>query len=109
MSERGNITHAGQDVRLANIPADAGAGIGLFQNLHEMESPAALATHLREATRRNTFGTPSRASLGHLLRERDDNETGLPPESMRCDRTSSMRFCRQMPMARSSALPAALV
>lgn len=74
MGERGNTVHAGQDVRLANIPADAGAGMGLFQQLHRMASPAALATHLREATRRRAYGTAARAFLEHLVADRNASE-----------------------------------
>lgn len=42
-------TNAGQEVRLADIEADAGAGMGAFEVLHEHESPAALALALKDA------------------------------------------------------------
>lgn len=41
---------AGAEVRLLNIPADAGAGMGVWANLHGFSSGAALTDHLRAAT-----------------------------------------------------------
>ena len=40
---------AGQHVRIVDIAADAGAGLGLFENLHGFPSADALARHLRSA------------------------------------------------------------
>ncbi|MBU1157698.1 MAG: DUF927 domain-containing protein [Proteobacteria bacterium] len=48
MAEAGRRARAGQEVRLADIPADAGRGLGLFENLHDFTDPAALADHLRQ-------------------------------------------------------------
>jgi uncharacterized protein (DUF927 family) len=41
---------AGADVRLLNIPADAGAGYGLFEDLHGAPSARAFADELMEAS-----------------------------------------------------------
>jgi len=49
MAEAGRKARAGQEVRLADIPADAGRGLGLFEELHDFTDPAALADHLRQA------------------------------------------------------------
>jgi putative DNA primase/helicase len=76
MGERGNQVHAGHDVRLTNIPADAGAGMGVFQNLHGMKDGAALATHLREATR-TLYGTAAGAFLDQLTEKRASDPNGL--------------------------------
>lgn len=46
----GKRVNAGQELRLANIPADAGAGLGMFNRLHHCESPAAFATAVKEAS-----------------------------------------------------------
>lgn len=70
MAERGKIVHAGQDVRLTNIAADAGAGLGVFQELHGMRGPAEMAAHLREVTRCVAYGTAARAFLDRLATER---------------------------------------
>lgn len=69
MGERGGSPMAGQEVRLANIPADAGAGLGLFQVLHGMEDGAMLAHHLKKATMMY-YGTAVRAFLTKLAEER---------------------------------------
>lgn len=47
---RGRRLAAGQQVRIVDIPADAGADMGMFENLHGLESAEALARHLRAAT-----------------------------------------------------------
>ncbi len=65
MAEAGKLTTAGQEVRLADLPADAGVALGLFEALHDFPSPDAFARHLREATRRY-YGEPARAFLKQL-------------------------------------------
>lgn len=40
---------AGQEVRVLDLPADAGAGLGLFETLHGKPGAAALADHIRQA------------------------------------------------------------
>lgn len=50
MAEGMKRARTGQEVRMADIPADAGAGMGAFENTHGHASPAAFASHLtREA------------------------------------------------------------
>ncbi len=50
MAEGGKRTRTGQEVRMADIPADAGAGMGAFERLHGLPDGAAFSTHLaREA------------------------------------------------------------
>ncbi len=46
MAEGMKRTRTGQEVRMADIPADAGAGMGAFEQLHGHEGGAAFATHL---------------------------------------------------------------
>lgn len=43
-------TMAGQEVRLVNIPADAGTGLGLFEELHGMPSGQQFSTELKRVT-----------------------------------------------------------
>ena len=43
----GQRIRAGQEVRMANIDADQGKGLGIFEELHEFDSSALLADHLR--------------------------------------------------------------
>ena len=50
MAEGMKRTRTGQEVRMADIPADAGAGLGAFENLHGFAGGAAFSSHLtREA------------------------------------------------------------
>lgn len=50
MAEGGKRTRTGQEVRMADIPADAGAGMGAFERLHGIGDGAAFSAHLaREA------------------------------------------------------------
>lgn len=55
----GGKTKGGAAVRLLNIPADAKAGLGVFECLHAAESPRVFAEELRDAATR-TFGSPLR-------------------------------------------------
>ncbi|HJS85712.1 MAG TPA: DUF927 domain-containing protein [Acetobacteraceae bacterium] len=72
MAEAGTKPMAGQEVRLVNVPADAGAGLGTFQALHGKADGGALARHLRDATR-TYYGTAARAFLARLARERAED------------------------------------
>ena len=48
MAAAGKEAKAGQEIRLADIPADAGAGMGCFENIYDMPTPAAFAMTLKE-------------------------------------------------------------
>jgi uncharacterized protein (DUF927 family) len=52
LAEGGKRAMAGQAVRVVEIPADAGAGLGIFDQVHDYGSGAALAEHLRLAADR---------------------------------------------------------
>ena len=91
MGEAGKRTRAGQELRMIDLPADAGRGLGVFDELHGHEGGGALAQHLARACEA-TYGTPGRAWLewltGHTeglartLRERMDAiEAALVPET----------------------------
>lgn len=62
-------TKGGLDVRLLNVEADAGASLGLFENIHGAESPDAFARQLKDAARL-FYGGPLRAYLEFLVRNR---------------------------------------
>jgi putative DNA primase/helicase len=62
MAEAGKRMRAGQELRMVDMPADAGAGLGLFETVHDFEGGAALAQHLAKACEQ-THGTPGRAWL----------------------------------------------
>jgi uncharacterized protein (DUF927 family) len=63
---RGRRLAAGQQVRIVDILADAGAGMGVFENLHEFTSADTLARHLQEATRQY-YGVSGRAYLREIV------------------------------------------
>ncbi|MFC0409768.1 DUF927 domain-containing protein [Roseomonas elaeocarpi] len=69
MAESGKRIMAGLEIRLLNIPSDAGAGMGAFQYLHNLQTPAELSKHLTHAAK-TTYGTAGRAFLSRLVRER---------------------------------------
>lgn len=52
MARAGRKANAGQEIRLADIEADAGAGMGAFEVLHDQPSPAALALAVKDAATR---------------------------------------------------------
>jgi len=68
VAEDGRKATAGQEVRVIDIPADAGAGMGLFENLHGLNRPSDLAEALRDATQRH-YGHSARAFLAKLVED----------------------------------------
>ncbi len=69
LAAAGQRIAAGQEVRLADIEADAGAGMGVFEVLHGHPSPAALALAIKEAAARY-HGTAGVAWLHWLVARR---------------------------------------
>lgn len=49
MARVGRRASAGQEIRLADIESDAGAGMGAFEALHDQSTPAALALAVKDA------------------------------------------------------------
>ncbi len=49
IAEEGGRVHAGQTVRIVDIPADAGQGLGIFEELHGHETARAFADALKSA------------------------------------------------------------
>jgi putative DNA primase/helicase len=62
MREAGQRAKAGQEVRLVDVPADAGHGLGLFKSLHNFGSAAEMADHLRLASQAH-YGHAAHAFL----------------------------------------------
>ena len=75
MQEGGRRARAGQEVRVVEIPADAGAGRGLFENLHGFASGDALARHLRLAAERHK-GHAARAFLAEIAADPGGDRRG---------------------------------
>lgn len=72
-SRRGDRAMAGQELRLLNIGADAGRGLGVWQNLHGAAGPADLSDAIRLATQ-DHYGHAGPAFLEHLVRDRAQAE-----------------------------------
>lgn len=66
ITEDGGRVQAGQDVRLVDIFADAGKGFGIFDHIHDHETPSAFADALKTATASHC-GHLSRAFLHRLV------------------------------------------
>lgn len=62
---------AGQQIRIVDVPADAGKGHGLFEDLHGLESGKALSKQIVAAAKRS-YGTAGRAYLAAIVPEIDD-------------------------------------
>lgn len=61
----------GMEVRLLDIPADAGAGFGMFEELHHYAGGAAFSRAITEATAKQ-YGTASLAFLQKLVQRPKD-------------------------------------
>ncbi|HMW21964.1 MAG TPA: DUF927 domain-containing protein [Burkholderiaceae bacterium] len=87
MAEAGKRIRAGQELRMVDMPADAGAGLGLFDTVHDHEGGAALAEHLAAACA-TTHGATGRAWLEWLVAHCDSW-----PKALRDDvDTLTLRF-----------------
>ena len=76
MRDGGKTAKAGQEVRMIDIAADAGAGHGLFEELHGHEGGAVMADAIKEATQ-NYYGTPAISFLERLTSEQADFPASL--------------------------------
>jgi putative DNA primase/helicase len=72
IAEVGQRTYAGQEVRLVDVPADAGAGLGLFEDLHSAETGQAFAVQLQTATSSH-YGHAGRAFVAALAQDSTGN------------------------------------
>jgi uncharacterized protein (DUF927 family) len=79
MQEAGQRARVGQEVRLVDVPADAGAGFGMFEHLHRFNDGDSLARHLRDTTAK-LYGTPIRAFLRRLVNELAGDRTMVADE-----------------------------
>ena len=68
---------AGQLVRVADIQADAGAGLGVFENIHHFESAVAFASHLNDQAK-NVYGSPLRVFLEKLTADTEGASQSVP-------------------------------
>ncbi len=76
MAEAGKKVHAGQELRMADIPADAGAGLGCFEELHSKAGGHEFANALAAAMGKY-YGTAFPAFVRRALSERERLSTSL--------------------------------
>lgn len=76
MAEGMKRTRTGQEVRMADIPADAGAGMGAFECLHDHEGGAAFAKHIAQHAG-SVYGAVGRAWLLWLTQHADTLKTDI--------------------------------
>lgn len=72
--EMGRTVKAGQEVRLVDIPADAGKGLGLFENLHGHASPTVFADSIKRAAATH-YGHAFRAFTARMVADMDNART----------------------------------
>ena len=77
LGETGRRSTAGQEVRLPSIPADAGAGMGIVEELHEFKTSLALVQALDDAGA-GSHGIVGRAWLLELACKRAELRETLP-------------------------------
>ncbi|MBI3480339.1 MAG: DUF927 domain-containing protein [Nitrosomonadales bacterium] len=70
MAEAGKKVHAGQELRMADIPADAGVGLGCFEQLHNKAGGHEFANALAAAMGKY-YGTAFPAFVQRALSERE--------------------------------------
>lgn len=71
MGGGGKRTRAGQEVRLASLPADAGKGFGAFDQLNGLANSGLLAEAMETAARQ-AHGVVGRAFVEHVARHSDE-------------------------------------
>jgi putative DNA primase/helicase len=74
MARGGRGAKAGQEVRFLDVPADAGAGLGMFNTLHGAEDGDAFARELRQAAQQS-HGTAGPAFLEWFARQLANDPT----------------------------------
>jgi uncharacterized protein (DUF927 family) len=70
MAEAKKKPKAGQEIRLLDIPADAGAGFGMFENLHQYAGGAAFSKAVTEAACKH-YGTAAQPFIEKLIEHSD--------------------------------------
>lgn len=71
MAKAGKKANAGQEVRLADIDADAGAEMGIFENLHDKITPSAMALAIKDAAQ-SYYGAVGEAWLRRIVADRPE-------------------------------------
>lgn len=81
VTDAGKSVHAGMEVRLCDLPADAGAGMGLFENIHGYESASQFAETLA-ANAGKYYGTAFVQFVQQVL----ENRQAIPAMLKDCEK-----------------------
>jgi uncharacterized protein (DUF927 family) len=82
MTRAGKQSTAGQEIRLADIEADAGSGMGIFETLHGHSNAAALALAIKEASAKY-HGATGKEWLRYLVANRAGLKDLIPAQIKR--------------------------
>ncbi|SCX96070.1 DUF927 domain-containing protein [Nitrosospira sp. Nsp13] len=82
MTRAGKQSTAGQEIRLADIEADAGAGMGIFETLHGLPNAAALALAIKDASAKY-HGATGKEWLRYLVANRTSLNDLIPAQIKR--------------------------
>ena len=87
VAEVGKKTPAGAELRMADIPADAGHGLGCFENLHGFENGHEFAKALGVAVNKY-YGTAFPAFIEHVLKNRESLRPSLADARLKFEKAT---------------------
>ena len=87
VAEVGKKTPAGAELRMADIPADAGHGLGCFENLHGFENGHEFAKALGVAVNKY-YGAAFPAFIEHVLRNRESLRDSLADARLKFEKAT---------------------
>ncbi len=87
MAEVGKKTPAGAELRMADIPADAGCGMGCFENLHGFEDGDKFAKALGVVVNKY-YGTAFPAFIEHVLKNRESLRDSLADARLKFEKAT---------------------
>ena len=76
MEEGGKKARAGQEVRMVDIPAETGSGMGMFEELHGLDTPAQFAEMIRDKSS-SAYGSAIVEFLTHMTEHIAKDKMGL--------------------------------
>lgn len=68
IKEGGGRIAAGMEVRVIDLRADAGANMGIFENIHGYASPADFSLAIKDAANQH-YGSPARALIAEIAKD----------------------------------------
>lgn len=87
VAEVGKKTPAGAELRMADIPADAGHGLGCFENLHGFENGHEFAKALGAMVNKY-YGTAFPAFIEHVLKNRESLRDSLADARLKFEKAT---------------------